>query len=149
MEIGIIGLPGSGKTTLLNALTQAHAETGTFGGGAAQPNLGVVKIPDPRLDTITAVVKPQRVVRAELSFVDIPGQPPELGRSKGIQGQYLLEVSQVEALLLVIRAFRNPDLPDPTPEERTSSALGSVPLEEAFSPSSGLKRLGDRVGRTR
>lgn len=141
MEIGIIGLPGSGKTTLLNALTQAHAETGTFGGGAAQPNLGVVKIPDPRLDTITAVVKPQRVVRAELSFVDIPGQPPELGRSKGIQGQYLLEVSQVEALLLVIRAFRNPALPDPTPEDD----LAAMEMEMVFADLAIVERRIERL----
>jgi GTP-binding protein YchF len=142
VEIGIIGLPGSGKTTLLNALTKAHAETGAFGGGGgARPNLGVVKIPDPRLDAIVKVVQPKRVVQAELSFVDVPGQPPELGRSKGIQGQYLLEVTKTDALLLVVRAFASPALPEPTPEDD----LATMEMEMTFADLAVVGRRLQRV----
>lgn len=114
MDIGIIGLPASGKTTLLNSLTRAQAQTGGYA-AASRPNLGVLKVPDPRLDTLTVLMKSARTVPAEISFVDIPGQPPEMGSSQGFQGEYLLQVSQADALLLVLRAFRSPTQPEPDP----------------------------------
>lgn len=144
MDVGIIGLPSSGKTTLLNALTHAHAETGAFT-AAAQPNLGVVRIPDPRLDHITKLVEPKRVVRAELSFIDIPGQPPELGKSRGIQGQYLLEVSQADALLLVVRAFRSPALPDPTPDADIETMLMEMVFADMAIVTRRLERIEDSL----
>ena len=114
MDIGIIGLPGSGKTTLLNALTRAQAQTGGYA-VASRPNLGVLKVPDPRLDTLTVLMKSARTVQAEISFVDIPGQPAEMGHSQGFQGEYLLQVSLADALLLVLRAFRTPTQPEADP----------------------------------
>ncbi len=145
MDVGIIGLPSGGKTTLLNALTHAHAETGGFGAGTAQPNLGVVRIPDPRLDRITKLVEPKRVVHAELSFIDIPGQPPELGKSKGIQGQYLLEVSQTDALMLVVRAFRSPALPDPTPDADVETMLMEMVFADTAIVARRLERIEDSL----
>ena len=145
MDVGIIGLPASGKTTLLNALTHAHAATGTFSAAAAQPNLGVVRIPDPRLDRIVELVEPKRVVQAELSFVDIPGQPPEMGKSRGIQGQYLLEVSQADALLLVVRAFRSPSLPDPTPDADIETMLMEMVFADTAIVSRRLERIEDSL----
>ena len=144
MDVGIIGLPSSGKTTLLNALTHAHAETGAFS-SAQQPNLGVVRIPDPRLDRITELVEPKRVVQAELSFIDIPGQPPEMGKSRGIQGQYLLEVSQADALLLVVRAFRSPALPDPTPEADIETMLMEMVFADTAIVTRRLERIEDSL----
>ncbi len=127
MEIGIIGLPGSGKTTLLNLLTHSHAETGSFAANR-EANLGVVKVPDPVLDAVSAAVRPDRTVRAELSLIDIPGQSPDMGKSQGIRGEYLLAVSQVEELLLVIRGFETPSTPPATPEED----LATMELELNF-----------------
>lgn len=144
MDIGIIGLPSSGKTTLLNALTHAHAETGAFS-AATQPNLGVVRIPDPRLDHIAELVEPKRVVQAELSFIDIPGQPPEMGKSRGIQGQYLLEVSQTDALLLVVRAFRSPALPDPTPDADIETMLMEMVFADMAIVTRRLERIEDSL----
>lgn len=127
MDIGIIGLPGSGKTTLLNALTRAQAQTGGYA-AASRPNLGVLKVPDPRLDTLTVLMKSARTVQAEISFVDIPGQPPEMGRSQGFQGEYLLQVSQADALLLVLQAFRSPTQPEPD----SARDLQSMEMELIF-----------------
>ncbi len=142
MDVGIIGLPASGKTTLLNALTHAHAATGGFGTARnTQPNLGVVRIPDPRLLRIAELVEPSRVVQAELSFIDVPGQPPELGKSRGIQGQYLLDVSQADALLLVVRAFRSPSLPDPAPEADLETML----MEMVFADMAIVTRRLERI----
>ena len=144
MDVGIIGLPSSGKTTLLNALTHAHAETGAFS-AAQQPNLGVVRIPDPRLTRITELVEPKRVVQAELSFIDIPGQPPELGKSRGIQGQYLLEVSQADALLLVVRGFCSPALPDPTPDTDIETMLMEMVFADMAIVTRRLERIEDSL----
>lgn len=144
MDVGIIGLPSSGKTTLLNALTHAHAETGAFS-AAQQPNLGVVRIPDPRLDRISELVEPKRVVQAELSFIDIPGQPPEMGKSRGIQGQYLLEVSQADALLLVVRGFRSPALPDPTPDTDVETMLMEMVFADMAIVTRRLERIEDSL----
>ena len=145
MDVGMIGLPGSGKTTLLNALTNAHAETGGFGASGARPNLGVVRVPDPRLSRIAELVRPQRVVQAELSFVDIPGQPPELGKSRGIQGQYLLEVSQTDMLLLVVRAFRSPALPDSTPDADMETMLMEMVFADMAIVSRRLQRIDNSL----
>ena len=87
------------------------------------------------------LVAPERVVRAELSFTDVPGQPPELGKSKSIQGQYLLGVSQTDALLLVVRAFRSPSLPDPTPE----SDLETMSMDMIFADMAVVDRRLDRI----
>ena len=127
MEIGIIGLPASGKTTLLNVLARASAETGSFAANR-EPNLGVVKVPDPMLNAVTNAVRPDRTVQAELSLIDIPGQSPDLGKSHGIRGEYLLAVSQVDELMVVIRNFETPATPPATPEED----LATMELELSF-----------------
>ena len=144
MEVGIIGLPGSGKTTLLNALTRSHAETGYFA-GSREPNLGVVKIPDPLLDELAGVVRPARTVQAELSLVDVPGQSPDMGRSQGIRGEYLLAVSQVDELLLVVRGFETPSAPPPAPEDD----LAAMELELTFADLALVERRLSRLGESR
>jgi len=140
MDIGIIGLPESGKTTLLNALTRAQAQTGGYA-AASRPNLGVLKVPDPRLDTLTVLMKSARTVQTEISFVDIPGQSPEMGRSQGFQGEYLLQVSQADALLLVLRAFRSPTQPEPDP----ARDLESIEMELTFADLGLIERRLQRL----
>jgi len=72
-KLVIIGLPSSGKTTVFNALTRAEAATGTFGASGDEPNLATVKVPDPRLDTLTALFNPQRRVQADVQYLDVAG----------------------------------------------------------------------------
>ncbi len=111
MELGVVGLPKSGKTTAFNALTGGKAETSAFAGTQAKANLAVVKVPDERLATLDRLFKPRRVVPAEIRYVDFPTSPKGLGRTEGIAGSFLLELSQVDALLHVVRAFEDPSLP--------------------------------------
>ena len=73
MQIAIVGLAGSGKTTVFNTLTRGHAETGGYGG--LQLNVGVVKVPDGRLDKLAAVFKPKKIVHADVTYVDLPAPP--------------------------------------------------------------------------
>lgn len=104
MEIGIVGLPSSGKTTLFNALTGSHASGFAAGGGAGlKPNVGVAKIPDPRLPLIATFIPTKKIVNATIQFVDIPGVPPGGGAAK--LNAFLVHVRQVDAILQVVRCF--------------------------------------------
>jgi len=73
MQIAIVGLAGSGKSTVFNTLTRGHAETGGFGG--MQLNVGVVKVPDVRLDRLAAIFKPKKIVQADVTYADLPAPP--------------------------------------------------------------------------
>ncbi|MBA3337486.1 MAG: redox-regulated ATPase YchF [Chloroflexia bacterium] len=105
----IIGLPASGKTTVFNALTRAEAKTGTFSAGEDEPNLATVKVPDPRLDTLTELFKPQRRVPADVQYLDVAGIAKGIAE-KGMSGQLLGHLSQADALVHVVRAFSDPNV---------------------------------------
>ena len=104
MEIGIVGLPASGKTTLFNALTGSHASAFAGGSGAGlKPNVGVAKIPDPRLPLIATFIPTKKIVNATIQFVDIPGVAPGGGAAK--LNAFLVHVRQVDAIVQVVRCF--------------------------------------------
>jgi ribosome-binding ATPase len=106
MECGIVGLPSSGKTTLFNALTGSRASGFAAGGGAAgglKPNVGVAKIPDPRLPRIAEFIPTKKIVNATIQFVDIPGVPPGGGAAK--LNAFLAHARQVDAIVQVVRCF--------------------------------------------
>ena len=106
MKIGIIGLPSSGKTTLFNALTRGKAETGHFG-GARSANVGVAHVPDARVDRLTGIFKPKKTIYAEVTYVDLPSSiSGEL-----FEGDALSQLQQVDAILLVARAFKDESVP--------------------------------------
>lgn len=101
MELGIVGFPQSGKTAVFNALTRGKGETASY---SSAPNIGVVKVPDPRLENLASILKPKRVVPAEVQYIDM-GMPAGLGKGEGIGGQFLARLSQSDALIHVVRAF--------------------------------------------
>jgi GTP-binding protein YchF len=109
-KLVIIGLPQSGKTTVFNALTQAEATTGDFGAGADEPNLATVKVPDPRLDTLTTMFNPQRKVPADVQYLDVAGIAKGISE-KGMSGQLLGHLAQADALVHVVRAFEDANVP--------------------------------------
>ncbi len=104
MQVTIVGLPGSGKTTVFNALTGAHADTGGFSGGRAAPNMGVVKVPDPRLDRLSELFHPRKTVPADVTYVDV-AIPAGATREGTINPDVLALVRNADALLHVARAF--------------------------------------------
>ncbi len=104
MEIGIIGLPRSGKTTLFNALTHGEADVGTY--AAAGPNVGVAKVPDPRLEALDGMFHPKRRVAAEVRYIDVAA--PTRGE---LSGAFLTHLSQTDGLLHVVRAFEDDNVP--------------------------------------
>ena len=104
MQVTIVGLPGSGKTTVFNALTGAQADTGGFSGGRAAPNMGVVKVPDARLDRLTELFHPRKTVPADVTYVDV-AIPAGAAREGTINPDVLALVRNADALLHVARAF--------------------------------------------
>ncbi len=112
MQIAIVGLAGSGKTTVFNTLTRGHAETGGYGGVTL--NVGVVKVPDPRLDALAAIFKPKKIVQADVTYADLPAPPPSTEGHIGTEElppDHLARLRDSDALLHVVRAFDDPANP--------------------------------------
>src|SRR6266550_1954120 len=111
LDLGIIGLPKSGKTTLFNAITGSHAQTSAYASGD-EPNVAVVKVPDPRLDVLTDMFHPRKTTPADVKFTDVVGMSGKADDKKEpISRQTLGFLGGVDALVLVVRAFANPNGP--------------------------------------
>lgn len=140
----IIGLPSSGKSTVFNALTGSSAETGTYAGDAAEPNLATVKVPDARLDRLTEMFQPQRRVPADVQYLDVAGVARGIAE-KGMSGTLLGHLSQADALVLVVRAFEDPDVPH---SEETVDPLRDIEtllLELLFSDLASVEKRIERI----
>jgi GTP-binding protein YchF len=104
VQVTIVGLPGSGKSTVFNALTGGHAETGGYSGGRAAPNVGVVKVPDERLDRLAELFNPKKTTPADVTYVDV-AIPAGAAREGTIQPDVLAQIRNADALLHVARGF--------------------------------------------
>jgi GTP-binding protein YchF len=110
MQVTIVGLPGTGKTTVFNVLTGATADTGTFSGGRAAPNIGVVRVPDERLDRLSDLFHPKKTTPADVTYVDV-AIPAGAAREGTIQPDVMAQIRNADALLHVARAFDDPSMP--------------------------------------
>ncbi len=110
IQCGIVGLPNVGKSTLFNALTRAQIAAENYPFCTIDPNVGVVMVPDPRLDALCAIVKPQRVVPATVEFVDIAGLVAGASKGEGLGNQFLAHIRETDAIAHVVRCFDNPDV---------------------------------------
>ncbi|MDQ1301963.1 MAG: ribosome-binding ATPase, partial [Chloroflexota bacterium] len=110
MQIAIIGLPNSTKTTIFNALTRGHRETSAFSTGQLEVHTAVVDVPDGRIDRLSAMFKPRKTTYAKVTYADIAGLAKGVSEG-GLSGTLLNTISQSDALLHVVRAFDDPDVP--------------------------------------
>jgi GTP-binding protein YchF len=119
MKVGIVGVPRAGKTTVFNALTGLHAEVGGYG-DPGKPNLGAIKVPDERVDRLSAIFSPRKTTYAEVVFVDFPGGGE---RTAGVLDQAtLVQMRDADALVQVVRGFPDPvtqDAADPARDVET------------------------------
>jgi ribosome-binding ATPase len=109
-KCGIVGLPNVGKSTLFNALTKAGIEAANFPFCTIEPNTGVVPVPDPRLDTLTKIVKPERVLATTMEFVDIAGLVAGASKGEGLGNKFLANIRETDAIGHVVRCFDNENI---------------------------------------
>ena len=109
-KCGIVGLPNVGKSTLFNALTKAAIAAENYPFCTIDPNVGVVPLPDPRLDAIAAIVKPKAIIPTSMQFVDIAGLVAGASRGEGLGNKFLANIRETDAIAHVVRCFENDDV---------------------------------------
>jgi len=154
MEIGIVGLPNVGKSTLFNALTNAHAASSNYPFTTIEPNVGIVSVPDKRLDILFDIFKPPKKVPAYVKFVDIAGLVKGASKGEGLGNKFLANIREVDAIIHIVRCFRDSDVVhvlgevDPIRDievietELMLADLESV--EKAIDKNSGSARTGNK-----
>ncbi|HET7829437.1 MAG TPA: redox-regulated ATPase YchF [Candidatus Limnocylindrales bacterium] len=146
MQIAIVGLAGSGKTTVFNTLTRGHAETGGYGG--LQLNVGVVKVPDERLDRLAEVFKPKKIVHADVTYVDLPAPPASSEGKVGAEelpAEHLARLRDSDALIHVLRAWDSAAHPHPSGSVDPARDLEQLDLEFTLADLAMVERRLERL----
>ena len=107
MKMGIVGLPNVGKSTLFNAITKAGAECANYPFCTIEPNVGVVPVPDERLDKLAEMYNPQKVTHAVIEFVDIAGLVKGASKGEGLGNKFLSHIREVDSIVEVVRCFED------------------------------------------
>jgi len=143
MEISIIGLPGSGKTTVFDALTKCTAEPRPHGGTGLTLCPAVAKVPDARVLKLSTIFHPKKTTLAEIKYVDFAGLPKGFGREQGVSGQLLNSLSASDAILQVVRAFEDENIPHIEGRIDPLKDMETLDMELVFSDLTIIeKRLG-------
>jgi ribosome-binding ATPase YchF (GTP1/OBG family) len=145
VNIGIIGLAASGRTTLFNALVKGKVDTKSYTQEVAAPHLGVAKVPEPRLEALADILHPRRVVPAEVTYIDIDASVKSLVKDKTVGGQFLAQLSTVDTLINVVRAFADESIPHPEGSLDIERDITNMNLELAFSDLAILERRLERI----
>ena len=145
IDIGIIGLPQSGKTTVFNALTRGKADTISHTTEGQTPHVGVTKVPEPRLRVLDEMLHPKKVVPVEARYIDIGASVRGLVQDKGIGGELLNQLSNVDALISVVRAFVDDSIPHPEGSLDVKRDINALDLELVFSDLAIIERRLERI----
>jgi GTP-binding protein YchF len=145
IDIGIIGLPQSGKTTVFNALTKGKADTVSHTTEGLTPHVGMVKVPEPRLRVLDEMLHPKKVVPVEARYIDIGASVKTLAQDKGLGGELLNQLSNVDTLISVIRAFVDESLPHPAGSLDIKRDIATLNLELVFSDLAIIERRLERI----
>lgn len=147
LTIGIVGLPNVGKSTLFNALTKAGIEAANFPFCTIEPNTGVVPMPDPRLDKLAEIVKPQRILPTTMEFVDIAGLVKGASKGEGLGNQFLTNIRETEAIGHVVRCFENDNIIHVAGKVNPAEDIDVINTELALSDLDTCERAIHRVSK--
>lgn len=132
LNVGIVGLPNVGKSTIFQAITAAPAEAANYPFCTIEPNVGIVAVPDTRVDQITNFIKPQKVIKAVMEFVDIAGLVKGASKGEGLGNQFLGHIRQVSAIAHVVRCFEDSDVVHVDGKVDPVSDIEVINMELAF-----------------
>ena len=159
IKCGIVGLPNVGKSTLFNALTKAGIAAANFPFCTIEPNVGIVPVPDPRLNQLAEIVKPQKVIPTAVEFVDIAGLVAGAASGEGLGNKFLAHIREVDAITHVVRCFEHPDVihvankVDPIADiETTATHLARADLQsfhKPLPPPERAAKTGDKDAKVR
>ncbi len=147
MKLGIVGLPNVGKSTLFNALTNAGAESANYPFCTIEPNVGVVAVPDPRLDYLTQMYAPKKTTPAVIEFVDIAGLVRGASHGEGLGNKFLSHIREVDAILHVVRCFEDEHIIHVDGKIDPMRDLETINMELIFADMEMMERRIDRANK--
>jgi len=147
-KCGIVGLPNVGKSTLFNALTKAGIEAANYPFCTIEPNVGIVPVPDPRMDALAAIVNPERVLPTTMEFVDIAGLVAGAASGEGLGNKFLSHIRETDAIAQVVRCFENDDVVHVDGKINPLSDIETINTELALADLEAMEKAIKRVGRT-
>ena len=145
VKIGIIGLAKSGRTTIFNALTGGEVGTGGYTQGDLVPHVAIVNVADPRLDILTDILQPKKTVPISISYIDVSASIKRLVKDEGIGGQLLNQLSTVDALINVVRSFKDDSIPHSEGSLDIERDITTMNLELVFSDLAIIERRLERI----
>ena len=147
IKCGIVGLPNVGKSTLFNALTEAGIAAENFPFCTIEPNAGIVSIPDPRLDALSEIIKPQNTIPTTMEFVDIAGLVAGASKGEGLGNQFLANIRETDAIAHVVRCFEDDNVIHVANSINPASDIEIINTELALSDLETVYKALDKVSR--
>jgi ribosome-binding ATPase len=147
IKCGIVGLPNVGKSTLFNALTRAQIAAENYPFCTIDPNIGVVPVPDPRLDALAAIAHPEKILPTAMEFVDIAGLVAGASKGEGLGNQFLAHIRETDAIAHVVRCFDDPDVVHVAGGVNPLSDIDVIDTELGLADLASVEKSLDRAGK--